>query len=131
MVGRYGARMSDDNPMPPGADDNDGPRAFGIPLPPELGAMLAGLHREHDAQHARADVAEADAWRFAEGLDAEGLRVLAWILRVGTDGDYAIANNARWLGITEAIMRGRGLDPSTGKPWGAELVETPTTTPDA
>lgn len=103
------------------SDDDTPFSAF--PLPPGVGRAIAASIDSHERAHARAESAEATAWRWVESLDGEALASLRYI--VTSHPDYAFANSARWEAVCETLMRTRGIDPDTGQPFGAEVLAHP------
>lgn len=84
---------------------------FGIPVPPELAAVL---QQAHDRISIAADAEAARIDRFLTGLDVDGLLALRRILNTGDMRKTASANF--WDGQIVAIMKFvRGVDPDTGK----------------
>ncbi|MEW1959814.1 hypothetical protein [Kineococcus sp. NPDC059986] len=77
-------------------------------------AMLQGLREAHDKEHMRIDAEKAREQRFLDSLDVEGLLALDWIL--STNPERAFANNCRYSGIIETILRLKHGADMDGKP---------------
>lgn len=102
------------------ADDEDHEQhahAFGVQIP---AGVVQAMFQDHSTARGRIEDRHNSAMRWLDSLDVEGLMALRYILASDADGAYG--NSRFYDGMVVTLLRGKGVDPSTGEDPAAQLL---------
>lgn len=94
--------------------------AFGVPVPPALAGLMQDVHQSMEMADMSRASQRLELYNFLDGLQADQLRILRFILNQGATGVNYID------GMVSSIIRLRfKLDPETGEPINPETLLQP------